>query len=481
MSASKVGEGDNQIVQGATPKQTGYPAAGLGDPAAGLGDPLGVIPPGSPGMALQDLKGIVGEERARRGCSEDAVDGVEPDLVVEPQSIEEASEVLMLAHRAGMAVIPRGAGTKLHWGNPPSRVDLTVGTSGLNQVLEHAAGDLVVRVQAGTPIEQLQTELAEAGQRLALDPPEPGATVGGIIAANASGPLRHRFGTARDQLIGITCMLPNGKVAKSGGKVVKNVAGYDLGKLFTGSLGTLGLLVEAIFRLHPVPAARRTVVIRGIGDPATLGDAVQRFLHSSLVPAALEFSWEAEGMLVAMFEGIAPGVEAQAKTAVDLLGPYGDVQVFDEQEQRRWWEEWAGRHSGRPLPETPLPEGGEGETVVLKVGVVPTELPHVLRRVVSLRDRSPGVVPRLTGHAGCGITFVELTGDEQRLVEAIGEIRHFARGRGGSAVVRRAPHQIKQAVEVWGPVGDALPLMRRVKEQFDPDGIMSPGRFVGGI
>jgi glycolate oxidase FAD binding subunit len=402
-------------------------------------------------------------------------------LVVEPESIEEAGEVLSLASRAGLAVIPRGAGTKLHWGNPPSRVDLIVGTSRLNRVVEHAAGDLVVRVQAGTPIEKLQTELAKAGQRLALDPPEPGATVGGIVAANASGPLRHRFGTARDLLIGITCVLPNGTVAKSGGKVVKNVAGYDLGKLFTGSLGTLGLLVEAIFRLHPMPAARRTVAIRSIGDPATLGEAVQCILHSSLVPAALEFSWDAEGLLMAMFEGIGPGVQAQVKTAVNVLRPYGDVQVLDEEKQRRWWEEWAGRHSGRPLPETRLPEGGKGETVVLKVGVVPTELPHVLRRVLSLRDRAPGVVPGLTGHAGSGITFVELTGDEDRLVEAIREIRQFALGRGGSAVVRGAPLQIKQAVEVWGPVGDALPLMRRVKEQFDPDRIVSPGRFVGGI
>jgi glycolate oxidase FAD binding subunit len=433
------------------------------------------------GISVQDLAGIAGDGRARQARSEDAVDGVEPDLVVEPESVEEASDVLALASRSGIAVIPRGAGTKLHWGNRPSRADLIVSTARLNQVLEHASGDLVVRVGAGTPIERLQAELAKSVQRLALDPPEVGATVGGIVAANASGPLRHRFGTVRDVLIGITCVLPNGTVAKSGGKVVKNVAGYDLGKLFTGSLGTLGLLVEAIFRLHPVPAARRTVAVRSIGDPAALGDAVQRILHSSLVPAALEFSWDTEGILVAMFEGIAPGVEAQVKTVVDLMGPFGDVQVFDEEEQRRWWEEWAGRHAQRVLPSS-----GEGDTIELKIGAVPNVLPHLLRHVLSLQDRSRepagrGIVSRLTGHAGSGITFVELTGDEDRLMEAIREIRQFALGRGGSAVVRGAPLPIKQAVEVWGPVGDALPLMRRVKEQFDPDGIMSPGRFVGGI
>jgi glycolate oxidase FAD binding subunit len=167
-----------------------------------------------------------------------------------------------------------------------------------------------------------------------------------------------------------------------------------------------------------------------------------------------------------MFEGIAPGVEAQVKSTVAAMGRHGDVEVFDEE--------------GMPL-RRPLSSSAEGETVVLKIAAVPSDLPHLLRHVFSLQDRSPGLASRLTGHAGSGITFVELTGDKGSLVEAIREIRQFALERGGSAVVRRAPLQVKQAVEVWGPVGDALPLMQRVKAQFDPDGMMSPGRFVGGI
>ena len=223
-------------------------------------------------MVVAELPG-----RVLDATEADAVDGVQPRFLAEPGSVEEVAEVLRAADAAGLRTVARGGGTKLGWGNPPDGVELVLSTARLGRVLEHAAGDLVTRVQAGVRLADLQAELAPAGQLLGLDPPEAEATVGGIVAANASGPRRLRYGTVRDLLIGVTVVLADGTVAHAGGKVVKNVAGYDLGKLYTGSLGTLGVVVEAIFRLHPVPAAA-AVVAAEVEGPEQVGSAVRALL-----------------------------------------------------------------------------------------------------------------------------------------------------------------------------------------------------------
>jgi glycolate oxidase FAD binding subunit len=197
-------------------------------------------------------------EEVRPATEADAVAGVRPALVASPASTEQASAVLRAAAVLGLAVIPRGTGTKLDWGNPPERADLVVDTTRLDQVVEHAAGDLVATAQAGVTLEQLADVLSRAGQRLALDA---AGTVGGVLSTGVAGPLRLRYGTPRDLLIGITIVRADGTIAKSGGKVVKNVAGYDLGKLFAGSRGTLGLITQATFRLHPIPAATAYVTV----------------------------------------------------------------------------------------------------------------------------------------------------------------------------------------------------------------------------
>src|SRR5918995_3057509 len=204
-------------------------------------------------VSLEDLQRIVGEEHAREATSEDAVDGVGPSFVAEPGSVEETSELLRFAAEEGLAVSPRGGGTKASLGNPPRELDLILSTVRMDEVIEHVPGDQVVRVQAGIRLRDLQERLAGSDQMLGIDPPEEGATVGGAVAANSTGPRRYRYGTIRDLIIGITVILSDGTVAKAGGKVVKNVAGYDLSKLFTGSLGTLGVIANANFRLHPRP------------------------------------------------------------------------------------------------------------------------------------------------------------------------------------------------------------------------------------
>ena len=440
---------------------------------------LGVAP-------LAGLREIVGEEHARAAMAGDAVDGVRPRFVVAPGSVEEVAAVMRLAHSAGLTVAPRGAGTKLGWGNRPCELDLIVSTRRLDGPPEHAVGDLVVRAGAGVTLETLQGTVGQAGQRLALDPPEKGATLGGIVAANPSGPLRLRYGTARDLLIGATVVLADGMVAKAGGKVVKNVAGYDLCKLFAGSLGTLGIVVETIWRLHPVPAARRTVVVE-VATSDELGLAAQDLLHGSspLVLDALDVRWDPQpfsrarereaggaGSLAVLFEGIEPGVVAQAETAERLLARFGASRITTTEEQDALW---------RAARAYPWHGQGEGYDVGLKITHPLAALPDILGSIVELA-RAHGMVARITGHAATGVTFVALSGRNVGSVPTLlEELRERVARAEGSVVALCAPPDIKERIDVWGPVGDALPLMRRVKERFDPDGILNPGRFVGDI
>src|SRR3984957_11946579 len=242
----------------------------------------------------------------------DAIAGVVPSFVAFPASTQEASALLRAAAAFDLAVVPRGAGTGLGWGLPPSACDLVIDLQAMDQVLEHAAGDLVARVQAGATIGHLSSVLASAGQELALDVPAD-ATVGGVVATGTTGPRRFRYGAPRDLLIGITVVRAEGGVAPSGGKVVKNVAAYALGKLFSGSQGTLGLITEATFRLHPRPAAVAWVTgDYSPSDRTAAAAAVTSAARSTLVPSAVELDWPggAGGALRAgvLLEGTTSGV-----------------------------------------------------------------------------------------------------------------------------------------------------------------------------
>jgi len=421
-------------------------------------------------LPTEELQNIVGAENVREATAEDAIEGVEPSLVVEPGTIEEISEVMKLASREGIAVSPRGGGTKMGLGNPPRQVDLILSTSRMDGIIEHVPGDQIVRAQAGVKLEDLQENLAGSDQLLGVDPPEEGATVGGIVAANASGPRRLRYGTMRDLIIGIKVVLADGTVAKAGGKVVKNVAGYDLSKLFTGSLGTLGVIAEANFRLHPIRESARTVFIE-VDDYGQIPEVAQTLTHSSVsqfVLDALEMRWEGDrGVIAALFEGIEPAVEAQSSAATEILRSYGEANVLGKDDGDEFWNSFARR---------PWATGD----VALKIGAPPADLAAVLDSVLGAAERA-GVEARLSGHAGTGVTFAGLSGEDDGLVDVVEEVREIRVRRGGSVVVQEAPLSIKERMEVWGPVGDYLGLTRRVKEKFDPGYTMNPGRFLGGI
>ena len=421
-------------------------------------------------VPTEELQNIVGEEHVRQAFADDAVDGVEPNLVVEPGTIEETSEVMKLASRDGLAVSPRGGGTKMGLGNPPKAVDLILSTERMNGIIEHVPGDQIVRTQAGLKLEDLQESLAESDQMLGVDPPEEGATIGGIVAANASGPRRLRYGTIRDLIIGIKVVLADGTVAKAGGKVVKNVAGYDLSKLFTGSLGTLGVIAEANFRLHPIRESARTVFVE-VDDYKQIPDVALAFTHSpssQFVLDALEMRWENDrGVIAALFEGIEPAVEAQSSAATELLRSHGEANVLGKDDGEEFWDSFARR---------PWAAGD----VALKISAPPSDLTAVLDSVIGATGRA-GVEVHLSGHAGTGVTFAGLSGEDGGLVDVVEEVREIRVRKGGSVVVQEAPLAVKEKLEVWGPAGDYLGLTRRVKEKFDPGYVMNPGRFLGGI
>ncbi len=417
-------------------------------------------------VSLEDLQRIVGAEHAREATPEDAVDGVEPAFVAEPGSVEETSELLRLASGEGLTVAPRGGGTKMALGNPPRELDLILSTTRMNEVIEYVPGDQVVRVQAGLRLQELQDLLAGSDQMLGVDPPEEGATIGGVVAANSTGPRRYRYGTIRDLIIGIKIVLSDGTVAKAGGKVVKNVAGYDLSKLFTGSLGTLGVIAECNFRLHPKPETGRTVAVE-LSSPAAANGAAQAILHSQLVPSAVELHWREDvRLLTVLIEGIEPSVEAQVETASHLLGGFGEVRELTEEETGTLG---------------PLAPPGAADEVAIKISTPPAELAGVLSSVLGTTERG-GVTAQTTAHAGNGVAYVGLSGgEEEARVQIVEELREIWTRRGGSVVVREAPVTFKERVEVWGPLGSRLELSRRVKEKFDPRGTLNPGRFVGGI
>jgi glycolate oxidase FAD binding subunit len=393
----------------------------------------------------------------------DAVDGVAPALVARPGSTAEVSGVLRAAADAGLTVVPRGNGTKLSWGMPPEHVDLLLDLSRMSAVTDHAAGDLIVEAQAGAPISALQETVAGAGQRLAIDDPLGGASVGGLLATNLSGPGRVATGTARDLLIGVTVVRADGIVAKAGGRVVKNVAGYDLGKLVIGSFGTLAVITQAVFRLHPLPAARRLVTV-SFERPEEAQRLVQAILHAQVVPAAVEVDWAdgEAGSVGVLLEGIEAAVENRTATTVQLLGSGAEAT-----EPPSGWGAfpWVGAAS-RPT--------------ALKATFALSGLARVLD-AARRAGADAGAQLHLRGSAGAGVVYAAVTGgDVAAVCSVVDRLRAQCTALGGALTVLDGPPEVKAAADVWGPV-PALDLMRRVKEQFDPDRRLAPGRFVGGI
>ncbi|MFL5887495.1 MAG: FAD-binding oxidoreductase [Solirubrobacteraceae bacterium] len=367
-----------------------------------------------------------------------------------PATAQEAAELLA----AGGRVRIRGGGTRAGWGHVTQPPDLVLSTAGLNRIVEHNEGDLTAVVEAGVPLREAQQRFAAAGQMLALDPPgAPEATVGGVFATGDSGPLRHRYGAARDLIVGITVALPDGTVAKAGGKVIKNVAGYDLAKLFTGAFGTLGLIVQVSLRLHPRPPQALTA--RGVSDdPEQLAAAAGALAHKPLEAESLDVAWrDGRGAVLVRFGGAT--AQRGADAAAAALREHGCEADVVEDDAALWQQQRAHQRS-------------QSQTVV-KVSALPVDLAKVLRAAGEL----DGTV---VGRAGLGLSWVTLPGG----ADAVRALR--AALAPAACVVTDAPQAVREAVDPWDAQrAEPQALLRRVKERFDSAGVCNPGLYVGGI
>ncbi|HEX6347919.1 MAG TPA: FAD-binding oxidoreductase [Candidatus Dormibacteraeota bacterium] len=359
------------------------------------------------------------------------VDGFEPRAVERPRSEEELARRLAEAAGDGQAVIPTGGGRLLGMGDPPERFDLALETGGLAEITEQSTADMTVSVQAGVTLEQLNEQLGRGGQFLPLDPfAAPGHTIGGLVATALSGPLRLRYGTARDFLIGLRVALPDGKLASSGGRVVKNVSGYDLNKLHLGALGACGVVVAASFKVFPRPLHEVTLAAEGGWEEAL------RALRLQLPPVALEMS--SSGQVHARLAGSESAVR---RTAAELGWSEADPS---------FWAEHAARTSD----------------AWARISVPAGALRGVLDQLPAAADwwASPGV--------GVAHWF------DARDAETIALARRAAEQTGGSLVLLAAPPALKRQVGAWGTPPPTIEIMRRLRDAFDPGRTLSPGRYL---
>ena len=415
---------------------------------------------------ISQIDGCAAGAVARPGTEADAVDGVVPAIVAEPGSPEAVAAVLGWASDHGRSVVVRGGGTKLGWGPPVDAVDVLLSTRALNAVEAHRHGDLTATVQAGAILADVNAALAAHRQWLPLDAPHgERATIGGIVAANDSGPRRQRHGPPRDLIIGMTLARADGVRAKSGGIVVKNVAGYDLARLLTGSFGCLGVILTATFKLAPAAEASRTV-------QATLSEARQfaqvaaGLLARGATPTAVELAWPPPTMLL-RFESIAAVAVQQAEQAAALVRDGGGATVLADADEAAAWR----RHEARIF-------GGGG--TIAKLVVLPSDLSATLARLDEAA-RGLSLDCEVVGRAGLGVLYLRLTGAASAQASLVRGLRGGIPAGRGSVVIRRADRELRSLVDVWGPVGDGLPLMRQVKRRFDPRGILNPGRGPGGL
>jgi glycolate oxidase FAD binding subunit len=402
-----------------------------------------------------------------------AIDGVEPTTRVSPTTREELAEALHAADERGESVAPLGGGTQLELGMPPSRLDVAIETGGLNRLVEYEPADLTVTAEAGMRFADLQRLLGEHGQFLALDPSaQEGATLGGLIATNASGPLRFAFGTARDVVIGTRVANPDGTLTHAGGRVVKNVAGYDLNKLYIGSLGTLGIVVELSFKVAPIPPAMATVIGR-FADLGAVRDVLEALVRSTLSPLAIELvgpgAAQAAGLpeaalLVLRVGGYAQTVERQVRDLSALLDQHG------------------GRHVDAPDTSwddlSRMRLDAQQRQVVLKAAA---PIADSARLVEILEERLTELTPTVWAHAGSGVAFAACDAPPDATVLLDTRRAVMLLGGNASLVAQRCPTPLKAAFDVWGDPGSALSLMRALKAKLDPKNTLNPGRYVGGI
>jgi len=437
-------------------------------------------------VSARALGSALGEIVGRERVSDDpgrlagvAIDGLTPRWLVSPVAAEQVAGLLALAHEERLAVVPRGSGSALDLGRLPARVDVVLDLAGLDRVLDDNPDDLTISVEAGVLASGLAARLGRRGQWLPVDPPGgPGRTLGGLTATNAHGPLRFRYGTLRDLLLGVRFVQADGVVTWGGARVVKSVTGYDVPKLMVGALGTLGVLVELTVRLHPRPEFERTW-LASFTSSSSAEAFVGLVLDSTLQPNRIELL--NEPALRACAVPTAPAAIAVAIGSVEA--------AVDEQGVRLG--ELARQASGRPAPapdnfweryDRAFARPRDG--VVLQVGTLPGRLAATVAAIERGRSsRETGASIMIAGCAALGALRVVLGGAALEGAAALIErLRGVVADFDGSVVVQAGPAALRAAIDPWGPVApEAFALMRGLRDEFDPRRVLNPGRFVGGL
>jgi glycolate oxidase FAD binding subunit len=387
--------------------------------------------------------------------------------VLEPPDAQSAAAMLAQSTTDGAAVVPRGCGTKLGWGGEPRRVDAFLSTLLLNSPIEHYAGDLVATVPAGATLAEVNAALARERQWLPIDPAGAAqATIGGIVATNDSGPRRQKHGATRDLIIGIEVALADGRLARAGGRVVKNVAGYDLARLMCGSLGTLAVITSATFKLAPLAAASRTV-IADVQHAAQASELAMAIGAAPLSPSAIELQAPRYRLLI-RFETTEAAAIRQAQSALDLVKAAQLTAAVVEGEQEA--AAWSDHESLVWKP------GG----MILKVSILPTEVAGALTELERLAGTT-GIAYAVIGRAALGVLAIRVDAGDDAAVTGVEALRRTAARRGGTAIVLRAASGVMARIDPWGDLGPATAVMQAVKSQFDPRNTLSPGRGPTGL
>ncbi|MDE5113970.1 MAG: FAD-binding oxidoreductase [Trichodesmium sp. St15_bin1_1] len=435
---------------------------------------------------IQELETIVGKynislwENIDQSKKQQLSQAIAPDntinCIIYPETQAQLSDVVACCAQNNWVILPCGSGSKLHWGglvkvDPTTHYQeiIVVSCDRLNGLIEHAVGDLTVTVEPGIKYAELQATLAKTGQFLAIDPAYPEtATLGGIIATADTGSLRQRYRGVRDMLLGISLVRSDGKIAKAGGRVVKNVAGYDLMKLFTGSYGTLGIISQVTLRVYPIQEASGTVVL--VGERDHIAKATQTLLSSALTPVAVELLstnlvkeldlGKAVGLIV-RFQTVIGSVEEQLQKLLEVGNSLGlncirycdyEVELWNKLKQKIW-------------------DSHRKTEIICKIGVMPNQAVKTLNQVAL--ETGLGLI-----HAGSGLGELHFNSVNP---ETILELRQWCESIGGFLTVLAAPLEIKQKLDVWGYNQNGLDMMRRIKQKFDPQNILNPHSFVGGI
>ncbi len=418
------------------------------------------------------------ETASRQARTQDfLVDGRAPARAERPSNQDELGALLRDANSAGEAVILQGGRTGIEIGNPPSRYDLAIDLTALDQIVDLEPEDFTVTVQAGISMSRLEQALAQHGQFVPIDAPlAERATVGGLVAKGRGGARRARFGTVRDWLIGCSMLLPDGTPIKGGGRVVKNVSGYDLPKLFAGSFGTLGCITQATFKVRPLPVADVTLLAPSDSFDAALelGAAMGRDVHGLEAAVALDAETAAQlGLdigpaLLLRIAGIGEAIDAMREILTDRT-PNGTTQ--QDTDPTLW-------HAVDDLEALVVEPSAHADNVLLRFGALPSHAPAIVAAIdTALEDQV-----RRWAYADTGLIFAALpAGDPSKTTATITELRGVVEARQGALTVERASSALKDQIDVWGDPGESVTIMRALKTQFDPKATLSPGRFVGGI